>query len=364
MTSSAEPRRVLHVLRTAGVSGAENHLALLTESLAAQGWASSVLICTPRPADLRGFARRLASSCERVTLVRMRFDLSLRILLRLAHVMTSGRYDLVHTHLVHADWHAGLVTLLTRRTPVLSTKHNPDPFRTRRTFRALEALWLRRCAGSIAISESLAGFIEHWSGIRPVVVPYGWPASAPTAKDADDPIRNLIAVGRLEPQKGFDVLIEAIALCHDRGHDVRLRIVGEGSQRGALEGLIRRHGLTDRVELVGQRPDVAALMQASDVFVHAARWEGFGIVLLEAMSAQLPIVATRVAAIPEIVLDGVTGLLVSPDDPEDLAGSLARLMQDPQLATTLGRAGNERLATEAAAYAAAIGGDGPHDDTQ
>lgn len=343
-TPVASGKRVLQVLRTDGVSGAENHLALLVEHLPRHGWTSDVLIAAPDPAALRRYAEHLSRHGGRVTLATMRSDVSPRLLGHLVRALAGPRHHLVHTHLVHADWHAGLASLAGGSVPLVSTKHNHDPFRTRRSFRAGERLWLRRCAASIAISDSLAEFVERWTGIRPETVRYGWPADgAPPPERCG--IRDLLAVGRLEPQKAFDVLIEAVGLARDQGVDIRLRIAGEGSQRQPLERLVEERGLAGHVTLLGHRTDVEDLMASADAFVHTARWEGFGLVLLEAMRAGLPIVATRVGAIPEVVGDGVTGLLVEPDDPAAFASALGRLAEDPALTARLGHAGHHRLAT-------------------
>jgi glycosyltransferase involved in cell wall biosynthesis len=177
-------------------------------------------------------------------------------------------------------------------------------------------------------------------------------------------VRRLLAVGRLEPQKGFDVLVDAVAILRRQGVDVKLDIAGEGGERARLTAQIARAGLEAHVALLGRREDVAALMRGADAFVHPARWEGFGLVLLEAMSAGLPIVATAVGAIPEVVADGETALLAPPDSPEAFAAAVAGLVADPVLARRLGVGGYERLSTRftpvemarrtAAVYASAL----------
>jgi glycosyltransferase involved in cell wall biosynthesis len=332
-------RRVLHVIRTSGVSGAENHLAELVAGLPAHGWCADVLLTAVPGADLGHYVERLERGGGRVITVPAQRDLSLPMLVRLRRALAHGTHDLVHTHLVHADWHAALAAPPRGRTPLVSTKHNHDPFRARQPFKAFESLWLRRCAATIAISESLADFVALHNGVRPVTIRYGWPAPADAAPREERPVRSLLAAGRLEPQKGYDVLVAAIADVPG----VRLDIAGEGGQRGRLEALIAQHGVGDRVRLLGQRSDVPELLSRADAFVHSARWEGFGLVLLEAMAAALPMVATRAAAIPEVV--GDTALLVSPDDPAAMAEAIRRLTDDPAFAQRLGAEALERLRT-------------------
>src|SRR5207248_739236 len=120
----------------------------------------------------------------------------------------------------------------------------------------------------------------------------------------------ILAVGRLTRQKGFDIAVRAFVSVHKVISCARLEIAGDGEDRALLGRLIEELGLADCVSLLGKRDDVPELMEKAHVLVHPARWEGFGLVLLEAMSAGLPIVASRVGAIPEVVDDEVTGLLV------------------------------------------------------
>lgn len=156
-------------------------------------------------------------------------------------------------------------------------------------------------------------------------------------------MRRFLAVGRLERQKGFDVLVDAVARARATGADLVLDICGHGTQRTMLEAAIERKGVSEHVRLLGQRDDAQELMLRADALVHPARWEGFGLVLLEAMRAGLPVVATRVGAIPEVVADGESGLLVEADDAAALAVAMTRVATDDALLARLGRAGNERL---------------------
>jgi glycosyltransferase involved in cell wall biosynthesis len=228
----------------------------------------------------------------------------------------------------------------------VTTKHNPDPFRASFLFRIAERAALRQYGAVIAISEALNEFLTDTVGARPVTVRYGLTApEAPSAREPRDQTR-FLAVGRLEEQKGFDVAVEAMALVAAQVPGAHLAIAGEGSRRPELTAAIERLGLSDAVQLLGRREDVSELMREADVFVHTARWEGFGLVLLEAMRAALPIVATRVGAIPEVVDDGVTGTLVPPDDPRALAAALVELAQRPSLRQERGRAGFARLRSQ------------------
>jgi glycosyltransferase involved in cell wall biosynthesis len=125
-----------------------------------------------------------------------------------------------------------------------------------------------------------------------------------------------------------------------------LLILGDGPERDRLEQLGSELGLGGSLLLPGRAGDVTAWLKRAELLVHPARWEGFGLVLLEAMLAGLPVVACRVSAIPEVVADGESGLLVPPDDPEALAAALERVLADTSLARRLGEGGRERARTE------------------
>jgi glycosyltransferase involved in cell wall biosynthesis len=154
----------------------------------------------------------------------------------------------------------------------------------------------------------------------------------------------LLALARLVPQKGLDIALEALArLQNERAV---LVVAGDGPERGRLVELARRLGVGDRVLLPGRAGDVGPLLERASLLVHPARWEGFGLVLLEAMLAGRAVVATEVSAIPEVVVDGETGLLVPPDDPQALARAIDRLLSDDGERERLGNAGRERAHAE------------------
>jgi len=153
-----------------------------------------------------------------------------------------------------------------------------------------------------------------------------------------------VCVARFAPQKAHAVLLEALAKVEPQ--NVRLLLVGDdpfGNGRALAEGVARELRLGDRALFTGIRRDVPELLAISDGFVMSSRWEGLGLVFLEAMAAGLPVVATRVSAVPEVVVDGETGLLVPVDDPASLAAALTRLAGDADLRRGLGLAGARRV---------------------
>ncbi len=167
-------------------------------------------------------------------------------------------------------------------------------------------------------------------------------AFAPARTDADRPLRRVVTVANLRPEKGHDTLIAAAADVVAARPDAEFLIVGDGPLRGELQRQVDARGLGARVRFLGERSDVPALLASSDVFALPSRTEACPNGVLEAMAAGLPIVASRVGGVPELVESGVHGLLVEPDRPEQLAASLLDLMNRPQFAFAAGRAARER----------------------
>ena len=330
--------KVLHVHRIGGIGGSERHLLTLLPALVARGVDVRFLGLDDPARAPDPFYALLEVPYARLPAPR---DVDPGLAVHVARV--AHGVDLVHTHLVHADVYGALGA---RR--LVSTKHNDDPFRTG-PFRFVERALTWRAGRVVAITHALARFLVDQVGLprdKVTTIHYGlddlpraWGKNPADPVEEDVPL--LLAVCRLEPQKGVDVAVRALARLRDVEPAAELVVLGDGPERDRLEDLARE--LDVPVHLLGRVPDVAAWLRRADVLVHPARWEGFGLALLEAMLAQLPVVATNVSSIPEIVADGATGLLVPPDDPEALAEAIARVLGDPG---TFGAAGRERARAE------------------
>ncbi|QIF05776.1 glycosyltransferase family 4 protein [Roseimicrobium sp. ORNL1] len=156
------------------------------------------------------------------------------------------------------------------------------------------------------------------------------PTIPPCELPWDPPV--LLCLGRLAPEKGFDVALHALALLPEHWSHVRMMVVGEGTERSNLETLCRKLGLSGRVHFHGGVPndEVPAMVNQSTLVLLPSRWqEPFGIVCLEAAVMQRAVVASRVGGVPEVVEEGVSGLLVEPENPEELASAIASLLDDP-----------------------------------
>jgi glycosyltransferase involved in cell wall biosynthesis len=321
--------KVLHVHRIGGIGGSERHLLTLLPALAERGVDVRFLGLDDPSRAPEPFYDALTVRYERLAAPR---DVDPALAWRVARAARDA--ELVHTHLVHADVYGALGA---RR--LVSTKHNDDPFRAG-LFRFAERALARRASRVIAITQALARFQIERVGLpadKVEVIHYGlddlpqpWGTNPPDTVPRD--ARVLLAVCRLEPQKGIDVAIRAL----EEIPGAHLIVLGEGPQRAELERVA-----DERVHLPGRVPDVGAWLRRADVLVHPVRWEGFGLAVLEAMLAGLPVVATNVSSLPELV--GDAGILVPPDDPSALAAAVNRVLLDP---AELGERGRERARAE------------------
>jgi glycosyltransferase involved in cell wall biosynthesis len=196
---------------------------------------------------------------------------------------------------------------------------------------------------TICVSENeLAAGLEAGTcrAERTVVIRNAVDVSAASRARHDRATPRLIAVGRLKAPKDFLTLIRAFAALPEGSFEAL--IVGDGPDRGAVEDEIRRLRLEERVRLVGERSDVPALLADSDLFVLSSRSEGLPVSVLEAMAAGLPVVASRVGGLAELVVDGETGILVPPGDIPALSAALGDLVDDRELRRKLGAAGRAR----------------------
>ncbi len=195
--------------------------------------------------------------------------------------------------------------------------------------------------------------IEHIAPERTTFVPNGIPAPpAPTGKDVRAELgvpagAALVgSVGFLRAQKAFDVLVQAAALTRGELPDARFLIVGEGEERESLADLARVLNVEDRVILAGRRLDVPDILAALDVAVCCSDYEGSPLSVMEYMAAGRPVVATRVGGVPDLIDDGVEGLLVPARDPQALARAIGQVLGNPQRARAMGERAKARQARE------------------
>jgi glycosyltransferase involved in cell wall biosynthesis len=357
LQSSAENMRVLHAITTINRGGAENHLFALVQEQVTRGLLVEV-------AYLKGdgyWASALENLGVRVYNLGLHRYGDPAPIFRLRDVVRRTSPDVIHAHMPPAELYVRVALIGFRRIPLVITKHNDEPF-YRGVGHSLMGGWVAsRAARIIAISEAVRRYVIgpslHCSPEKTTTVHYGLdaePYEVVTAREAAAvraqwsvaPSELLIGtLARMVPQKALHILIEAFRIftLHEQTR-AKLVLVGAGPLESDLRQQVERSGIADRVIWAGRRNDVPAVMTAIDIFALSSTYEGFGLVLLEAMAAKKPIVASRVSAIPEVVEDERTGLLVEPGRPELLAEAL-RILQDPGRREQLGKAGYQRLKT-------------------
>ena len=354
--------RVVHVIKVKGVAGAENHLLILLDGLRKRGIdAEFLLLVEPslpvdemvQAAEARGIPAR------RVTI---RGNADLGLYRRLLRQLRDCKPDIVHTHLLHADLFAIPVTWLMRfprkRPVIISSRHNDDAFRAQSYQRTLNNLLWRITDAGIAISEAVRRFSIDVEGVRPDhihTIYYGYQSTQgdltalrrEVRKELGIPTEQTVIgmVCRLIEQKGISHGIRAFGQIAAHFPEAVLLILGEGKLRASLEAQVKELKLEDKVRFLGWRADGARMMAGFDIFLMPSLWEGFGLVMLEAMAQGVPIVGSAVSAIPEVVVNGETGLLVPPRDEIGLADALAVLLYDAPLRKHMGLMGTERLET-------------------
>lgn len=291
---------------------------------------------------------------------------------RLAGAYRSFRPAIVHTHsyLLRYTWPAGWAGGLAGSGPaagrMVHTVHNLARKEVDWLGRAIHRLAFRSGVIPVAVSGEVARSFREVYGFEPATIPNGVDTDSFHRPQARQPWRRaqgfsdedslVVSVARLEPQKNPLGLIESFARAlrdHPRWH---LLMAGDGSLREAAREVARVSGMAERVHFLGARDDVAEVLAASDVFVLASHWEGNPMSVMEAMAAGLPVVATAVGGVPELVEDGVTGLLAAPGNVQALAAALTALAANPQrrqelAAAARGRAARFSLGAMVSAYA-------------
>ena len=344
--------KVLHLHKLTGVSGSENHLLALLPALREREVDARFLGLDVPGTDVRPFHERLDELGVPHRSVRCGLDVSPRLARDVIRAVRAERPELLHTHLVHADVYGAIASRVTG-VPFVSTRHNDDRYLLG-PFRYVDRAFARGVRRIVAISDAVRLFLER-AGHDPrklVTIRYGLDElpsarSSPTPAEASIPggVPLVLAVGRLIEQKDHGTMLRAFARVREEHPETRLAILGSGPLEAETRTLAASLGISDAVALPG-RTEIRDWLDRADVFVHTSRWEGFGIVLLEAMLVGLPIVATSVSAVPEVVADGKTGALVDAGDVAGVARELSRLLGDEELRRQLGEAGRERARSE------------------
>lgn len=352
--ASARPLRVLALIDRLFVSGGAERLVL---DLATHGNREQFVpyVCTTRSGSDPRVLRELEDSGVRVVDLRRSRTIDARAWWRFVSLLRRERIDVLHAHSFGSNAWGSVLGRLARVPVVIAHEHTwsfqgdllrrlIDRFviaRLADVFLAVSADDRRKMIEIERIAPSRIQVLAN--GIRVPKVTgndvrgeLGIPAGAPL----------VASVGNLRPQKAYDVLVHAAAILRQEHPDLRVVIVGEGSERPQLEALIGELGLGETVLLLGERRDAPDVVSAADVVVNSSSFEGSPLSVLEYMALEKPIVATRVGGTPDLIEDGVHGRLVAPGDPAALTAAISELLLDRSLARRLGEAAGARQQKE------------------
>jgi len=344
--------KIVLAITSLGVGGAERLVTGLADCFAAAGH-GVVLVAFHGEIELRP-----AHPDVRVVNLGMRRSPwgVLAALGRFRRLVRAFRPDVINSHLVHANILTRLLRLVAPLPRLVSSAHNTNEEGAGRML--AYRLTDRLADISTNVSEEAVAAFEQQGALRRgrmIAIHNGIDTEAFTFDPAgrervraalalDKNIPLLLAVGRLWEPKDYPNLLQAVARLPDGRHAPRLAIVGDGPLRDELEMMSASLGVANRVYFLGVRHDVPALMAACDVFVLSSAWEGFGLVVAEAMACERPVVATDCGGVREVV--GDAGFLAPPRDSEALARSMeAALALSHEARVELGRAARHRVVT-------------------
>lgn len=345
--SSPKPTRVIFCITELDPGGAERALTQLVTGLDRNEWQPSVVCLGPRGY----FTDVLEQSGIPVLCLNAKGVSSFpRVLRQLIREFRTQKPAIVQTFLFHANI-LGRIAAWFARVPIVVSGIRVAERRNRWHG------WLDRLTNvlvktNVCVSNGVAKFAKEQMGLDPkklVVIPnsvdYDRFANAKPIDRHDLGVPEdstvFISIGRLEYQKGIDVLLRAIEQLQPIAANVHFLMVGDGPDRNALQSQAAQQGLSSHVHFLGRREDVPGLLASSTALILSSRWEGMPNVVLEAMAAGLPIVTTNVEGIEELVQHGRTGIVVPNDSPESLAEAIRRITSDSDFAATAGKLSQE-----------------------
>lgn len=276
------------------------------------------------------------------------YKYDLRGVTKLIKLIKERKYDIIHVHLFPADVFAAIASLfLPRNIKWIFSEHGAhNRRRTLKIFKILDNFTYSRYSKIVCVSKQVELVLLNWipsnkgkTKVIPNAVPIPKFLNPCSVKTYD-----ILFVGRLTKQKSVEILLKAINILKNKySRNLKIAIVGDGELKENLNNLTVELGVNKEVKFLGVRKDVKELMVSSKIFVLPSRWEGFGIVIIEAMSNMLPVIATSVGGIPELIENGKDGILVPPENPKALARAINSLLENKELREKLSKTAYKKV---------------------
>lgn len=343
--------KVLHLIVTLPVGGAEDLVASVVTGLDRARFAAAVA-CLGEPGFIGEELRRRGGAVWSLGLDLKR-DAITTIVRTLRCFLAECRPDILHTHLYHPNFYGRLASLGLGLKGVVASVHNA--YTRVKIHRCLWNYLLSRVTDRVLVSSAqVYRDVRRWDRVPPAKIrqlPYGIPMAEVESPLTPDQAKAelglsgfcLGTIGRLEEQKGQEFLLAAVPELKNDIPDLQVIIVGDGRLRAHLERQAQELNLEGIVHFLGARRDLARLYRAMEVFVLPSLWEGLPLALLKAMAAGLPVIATPVSGVEEVITDRVNGRLVPPRQPEALAAAVLELFNRPELRQLYGQRGQEAI---------------------
>jgi glycosyltransferase involved in cell wall biosynthesis len=340
--------KVLQLISSGGYYGAENMLLNLCASQQKAACENSLMLFYNVHAPNVEFYERARRRGLSVRMVHCQGRADWRAVRQIEECIQEDGIQLLHTHGYKADLY-GYVAARRCGKPIVATCHNwVGGTAALGIYNHLDRMALKRFQSLAAVSDSVAQrLLDSGVAAKKIrTIANGidvelFERARPSAVFEFDGNKVIGMVARLDLQKGFEYLLRATRELCATFPALKVVIVGEGPDRQAIENMVQRFGLQSNVILAGQHSDMPGIYAAMDVFVLPSLNEGLPMTILEAMAASRPVIATRVGAIPKVIKDGETGLLVDPADVDGLRNALSHLLTDSDLCRRIGSAGHD-----------------------
>jgi glycosyltransferase involved in cell wall biosynthesis len=337
--------KILQLISSAGFYGAESMVVSLAEALSGLGHEVRLAAIRNLQNPNTEVADRARAAGIPSEVISCAGRLDLRALVKLRALINRFAPAIVHTHGYKADT-CGLLSGARSRAALVATCHNwTNATTSLRRYAELDRLVLRRFDRVVCVSPEVQQLIVQagLAASRTCVISNGidvcrFAMAAPTLERAADTVM-IGLVGRLVPEKGFDLALTAASEFLKRHPEAHVVLAGDGPARHELQTLASRVGLNDRVSFLGARADMPGVYRSLDVMVLPSLNEGMPMTVLEAMAAGVPVIATRVGALPDVIHHGENGLLFEPGDAQAFRDAIEHLLSHPGERTRIGLAG-------------------------